>query len=160
MSVILHGEALRLSVFPKIFVRLTGLSVDQFCDLLERLEPLALASERTRLSRRTRERAVGAGTPYKLPLCDRLLMLLMYHRTYVTHAFLGYLFKLDDSNVGRCINRLKLSLAKLFAIPERRLLQQDDVYTLFLMPLSNPSSARKTSKPARLVTQVKRNGTR
>ena len=28
-------------------------------------------------------------------------MLLMYYRLYITHEFLGFLFELDDSNVGR-----------------------------------------------------------
>jgi hypothetical protein len=30
-------------------------------------------------------------------------MLLIYYRTYVSHAFLGFLFGLDDSAVGRNI---------------------------------------------------------
>ena len=35
-----------------------------------------------------------------MALADRLLMLLVYYRTHVTHRFLGFLFGIDDSAVG------------------------------------------------------------
>ena len=47
-------------------------------------------------------------------------MLLMYYRTYTTHAFLGFLFGIDDSAVGRNINPLQPLLAGIFRIPERK----------------------------------------
>ena len=43
----------------------------------------------------------GGGRKHALVLAGRLLMLLIYYRTYVTHAFLGFLFGLDDSAVSR-----------------------------------------------------------
>ncbi|MDR3423969.1 MAG: hypothetical protein P4M13_02670 [Alphaproteobacteria bacterium] len=36
----LEGEAARLAKRPTTFKRLTGLNVRQFCDLLEKFEPL------------------------------------------------------------------------------------------------------------------------
>jgi hypothetical protein len=48
-------------------------------------------------SRPDRERAIGAGHKFKLALEDRLLMLLMYYRLYITHEFHGFLFGIDDS---------------------------------------------------------------
>ena len=47
-------------------------------------------------------------------------MLLIDYRTYTTHAFLGFLFGVDDSAVGRNINPLQPLLAGIFRIPERR----------------------------------------
>jgi Helix-turn-helix of DDE superfamily endonuclease len=157
---VLQGHALRLSKKPESFERLTGLPVVKFSQLLKDIEPLWVEAERKRLSRRGRKRAIGAGTPYSLPLCDRLLMLLIYYRTYVTHAFLGFMFHLDDSNVGRCINRLKPCLAAHFRIPERRIVAQEEAYTLFLTARNNASSVRSTANHARPATPARRNATR
>ncbi len=156
----LQGQSLRLSRNPKAFERLTGLQVATFSQLLKDIEPLWEAAEHKRLSRRERKRAIGAGTPYSLPLCDRLLMLLIYYRTYVTHAFLGFMFHLDDSNVGRCINRLKPCLAAHFRIPERRIVASEEAYTLFLTPPNNASNAPKNRSLARPATPARRSATR
>ena len=49
-------------------------------------------------------------------------------RTYTTHAFLGFLFGVDDSAVGRNINPLQPLLAGIFRIPERRVkLDPEDI---------------------------------
>jgi hypothetical protein len=59
-------------------------------------------------------------------------MLLIYYRTYITHAFLGFLFGIDDSAVGRNINPLAPLLAGIFRIPERRVeLEPDEIRELF-----------------------------
>ena len=52
--------------------------------------------ERRRLSRRKRKRDVGAGRPFKLKPRERLLMLLVYYRLYITYALSGFLFDLDS----------------------------------------------------------------
>ena len=65
-------------------------------------------------------------------LADRLLMLLMYYRTYTTHALLGFLFGVDQSAVCRNINPLQPLLAGIFRIPERRVeLEPDEIRELF-----------------------------
>ena len=58
----------------------------------------------------------GPGRKHALVLADRLLMLLMYYRTYATHALLGFLFGVDNSAVGRNINPLHPLLAGIFRI--------------------------------------------
>jgi hypothetical protein len=77
----LEGETLRLSKRPVTFWRLTGLKVERFCSLLVAVEPLYRAAEIKRLKTRERQREIGAGQAYGLPLCDRLLMMLIYYRT-------------------------------------------------------------------------------
>ncbi len=59
--------------------------------------------EEKRLHRENRKRSIGAGHPFKHPLRERLLMLLMYHRLYVSSTLLGYLFGLSQSNVLKTI---------------------------------------------------------
>src|SRR4051794_5909736 len=111
----------RLKRTPDTFRQLTGLTPAAFDRLLADLRPRYAAADARRKARPGRQRQPGAGRKHALPLADRLLMLLMYYRTYVSHAFLGFLFGLDDSAVGRNINPLQPLLAGIFRIPERRI---------------------------------------
>ncbi|GEM_PF-6295346 len=54
--------------------------------------------ERKRLSRREREREIGAGGKFKLSLEERVFMTLFFPRHYLTFALLGFLFELHESN--------------------------------------------------------------
>src|SRR4051812_44012943 len=113
-----HTDRLKRSA--KTFRRLTGITPAAFDRLLADLEPRHAAADAKRKGRPGRRRKPGAGRKHALPLADRLLMLLIYYRTYTTHAFLGFLFGVDDSAVGRNINPLQPLLAGIFRIPERR----------------------------------------
>ena len=125
-----HVDRLRRS--PDSFRALTGIGPAEFDALLARVVPPYEQSLARRGQRPGRRRRPGAGRKFKLPLGDRLLMLLIYYRTYVTHAFLGFLFGIDDSSVGRDINPLQPLLAGVFRIPERRVdLRDDEVRELF-----------------------------
>jgi hypothetical protein len=104
-----HTDRLRRA--PKAFRRLTGITPFAFDELLEKLAPLHERAEARRKGRPGRQRKPGGGRKPTLELADRLLMLLIYYRTYTTHAFLGFLFGLDDSAVGRNINPLAPLLA-------------------------------------------------
>ena len=67
-------------------------------------------------------------------------MLLMCYRTYATHAFLGFLFGLDDSAVGHNINPLQPLLAGIFRIPERRIrLDPEEMRELFFDATERPA---------------------
>lgn len=126
------GKTARLRRQPQTFRRLTGLSVEKFDELLPQLAPLFAASEVKRLSRPQRVRAIGGGRNYDLPLEDRLLMLLMYYRLYVSHAALGFLFDVDDSAVSRRIRQLEPLLAQFFRIPEKKIkMGQEEIEQLF-----------------------------
>lgn len=117
---------------PDTFRQLTGITPEAFDQLLAELEPRYQQADTKRKTRRARRRKPGAGRKFTLPLADRLLMLLMYYRTYATHAFLGFLFGIDDSSVCRNINPLQLLLAGIFRIPERRIeLEPDEIRELF-----------------------------
>jgi hypothetical protein len=111
--------------------------------LLADLTPRYEHAEAKRKHRPDRRRRPGAGRKHALPLADRLLMLLIYYRTYTTHAFLGFLFGVDDSAVGRNINPLQPLLAGLFRIPERRIkLDPEEI-----RELSFDATERPTCRP-------------
>lgn len=119
---------------PLYFRRLTGITAEKFDEIYEQLEPKYQEFNRKRLENKNknRKRRVGAGSQFKLALEDRLLMLLIYYRTYSTHIFLGFLFNIDDSNVSRNINPLQPLLAKIFKIPEKKItMSEDEITDLF-----------------------------
>lgn len=118
-----EGKVLRVAKLrrrPKHFRTFTGLSVEQFDVLLDAVAPVYARLEREKKCRRPRQRAVGAGHPFTLPLPERLLMVLMSLRLYVTETLLGYLFDIDNSTVGRERNhRMMPALLEALPVPLR-----------------------------------------
>ncbi len=87
---------------------MTGLTLDQFQTLTTRLTPLWAQAERTRLSQRKRQHAIGQGTKYKLAtIADKLLCVLAFSRFALTDELLGWLVGLDASTVCRLQQRLE-----------------------------------------------------
>lgn len=142
-----HTDRLKRS--PDAFRQLTGITPAAFRDLLAQLQPRYQRAEDRRKDRPNRRRKPGAGRKHALPLADRLLMLLIYYRTYVTHAFLGFLFGIDDSAVCRNINPLQPLLAGIFRIPERRVrLDREDLRELFFDATERPTRRPKRGQRA------------
>lgn len=138
-----HSE--RLLGMPATFRRLTGITPDAFRALLPRVEAAELEARHRRGGRPGRQREPGAGRKHALALAERLLMLLIYYRTYVSHASLGLLFSLDPGNVSRNIATLEPLLAGIFRIPERRVeVKEDEVKELFF-----DGTERPTRRPER-----------
>jgi hypothetical protein len=139
----------RLKHSPDALRQLTGLTPAAFDHLLAQLTPRYQQAEDRRKNRLGRRRKPGAGRKHTLALADRLLMLLLYYRTYVPHTFLGFLFGLDDSAVCRNINPLQPLLAGLFRIPERRVtLTEEDVRELFFDATERPTRRPKRRQRA------------
>jgi hypothetical protein len=137
-----HTDRLKRS--PDTFRQLTGITPAAFDRLLADLEPRYRQADAKRKNRPGRRRKPGAGRKHALPLADRLLMLLMYYRTYTTYAFLGFLFGVDGSAVGRNINPLQPLLAGIFRIPERRVaLEPEDLRELFFDATERPTRRPK-----------------
>jgi DDE superfamily endonuclease/Helix-turn-helix of DDE superfamily endonuclease len=133
-----HTERLQRS--PNAFRQLTGVTPAAFDRLPADLTPRHEHAEARRKDRPGRRRRPGAGRKHALDLADRLLMLLIYYRTYTTHAFLGFLFGVDDSAVGRDINPLRPLLAGIFRIPERRIrLDPEEMRELFFDATGRPT---------------------
>ena len=137
-----HTDRLKRS--PDTFRQLTGITPAAFDRLLADLEPRYRQADAKRKNRPGRRRKPGAGRKHALPLADRLLLLLLYYRTYTTHAFLGFLFGVDGSAVGRNINPLQPLLAGSFRIPERRVeLEPEDLRELFFDATERPTRRPK-----------------
>ncbi len=75
--------------------------------------------ERRRLSRRKRERAIGAGGKFKLSLEERVFIALFFLRHYLTYALLGFLFDLHESNAYRNVKVMKEFLREHLPLSER-----------------------------------------
>ena len=94
---------LHLARFPKVFVSMTGLRIDEFDSLVDEVSPLYAAAEQKRLSRRDRQRRIGGGHPFELSLVDRMLLTVIWLRRYPTQEVLGYLFGVSDSSALRYV---------------------------------------------------------
>jgi hypothetical protein len=127
----------KLSRNPSIFRSFTGLQVPEFDALYGKIEGQYAEYEVRRLHRPDRKREVGAGHPFKLVLRERLLMLLIYHRLYVTSSLLGFLFDLGQTNVLKNIRKLEPLVKIVLPLPAKihkkasRLGTLDEVEELF-----------------------------
>jgi hypothetical protein len=139
---------------PKHFHNFTGLTPEQFDELLVALEPLYEQAEEERLDNPNRLRARGAGHKFNLELPERLLMSLMYFRLYITQALLGYLFDLDSSNVNREINgRMLAVLSEVLPVPARDepLLLSDPLAAQATASSSSSSSSGKRKRKGKKI---------
>ena len=109
----------RLSRTPSTFRSFIGLEVDEFDFLLPKVCGAYPFSEERRLSRDDRKREIGTGHPFKLSLRDRLLMLLVYYRLYVTSTLMGYLFDLRQTNVLKDIRMLEPAVSECVPLPRK-----------------------------------------
>ena len=97
-----------LAGHPRKLYRMTGLTLDQFQTLTDRLTPVWHQAEHDRLSRRQRQHAIGQGRKYKLAtMADKLLGPLVFYRFALTDELLGYLVGLDASTICRLQQRLE-----------------------------------------------------
>jgi hypothetical protein len=118
---------------PSLFRMFTGLSAGEFDQLVTDLEPVYLARKAKRSARRPRPRKPGAGRKVKLLLVDRLLLTLLYYRTYVTQEFVGFLFGVDKGTVSRKVHETGLCMAGVFRIPETTVrIDPDDLEAVFV----------------------------
>jgi len=91
---------------PTVFLKMTGLRVGEFEQLLTDMLPQIAQAERARLQRADRRRAVGAGRQADLTRTNQLLLTVIWLRQYPTNELLGYLFSVSDSTVSRILFRL------------------------------------------------------
>ncbi len=134
----------RLRQKPTTFRQFTGLTVAAFDQLRDDLEPVLAARKTKAQSRRPRRRKPGAGRKPKLGPDDRLLLVLMYYRVYVTQVVLGGLFGVDAGTACRVIRTVELALAGVFRIPERKVrLGTDELAAAFVDATEQPTNRPK-----------------
>lgn len=108
-----------LAKSPALLRSFTGLDKTEFDSLYSNVESRYSKFERERLSRDDRERAIGAGRPFTLSLRDRLLMLLVYYRLYISTTLAEFLFEIDQTNVCRNIRILEPLVRQCIPLPEK-----------------------------------------
>lgn len=109
---------------PRCFKNLTGLSVEEFGVMRDKVKPLYKQWE-------SKKKRHGRSSGFE-SLEDKLLCLLMYYRTYITHTFLGYLFGVHNSNVCRMLKVLEPMVAKKIHIKKDRTLTQEQISAILI----------------------------
>ena len=109
----------QLSKKPKAFLSYTGVTRQQFDVILKDVRKNHRITEKKRLSQDKRQRNIGAGRKFDLDVKDRLVMLLVYYRMYLTYDLTGHLFGLDQSNVSRNIRYLEPAVKQSIPIPSK-----------------------------------------
>jgi DDE superfamily endonuclease/Helix-turn-helix of DDE superfamily endonuclease len=92
--------------YPTVFLKMTGLRLNEFADLLDDMLPRLAEAKQTRLHRSNRQRAVGGGRHADLARRDQILLALIWLRQYPTNEVLGFLFGVSDSTTSRVLHRL------------------------------------------------------
>jgi hypothetical protein len=117
----------KLARRPKLFLSVTGMHLHTFEKLLPQFEQAFLKLEATRKLKTIRaatdrQRAAGAGRAFNNDLANRLLMLLVYYRLYLTQEFMTFLFKAADKSViCRNIQQMRPVIEAVLPTPERAL---------------------------------------
>lgn len=109
----------KLKQHPKTFTRLFGIEPRRFDELVMKINPLWVRAESRRL-RHPRKIKKGGGRRYKLTLEEMVAMLLLYARSYVTHAFLGALFDIHESAICRHFAKIRPLTETLFDLPTKK----------------------------------------
>lgn len=109
----------KLARNPSSLRSFTGLAAEEFDRLYEIAESQYPAYELERLDRKNRINAIGQGRNFKLALKDKLVMLLMYYRLYITYELEGFLFDLDQGNVCRNIRHIEPLVKRCIPLPEK-----------------------------------------
>ena len=119
---------------------MTGVSLLEFKEMTERVRPLWQASVEVLKKPQGRPGVLKT-------LEDKLMALLIYYRTYVTHEFLGHLCGLHNSNICRLFKKLEPFLGKRLAIKKDRTLTPDVVLKLLVdvteQPIQRPEKKAK-----------------
>ena len=89
-----------------VFLKMTGLRINEFDRLIDDVLPQFIEAEYERLNHANRQRDVGGGRTSSLDEGDQLLLTVVWLRVYPTHEVLGYLFGVSDSTVSRIIQRV------------------------------------------------------
>lgn len=103
-----------LSKKPDLFKELTGVNPNEFEALFRQFETTWLETELERLHQRdSRQRAVGGGRKYALPLQDRLLATMIWLHKQLGPSAVARLFNVHPSTIIRNRNRVVAALRRI-----------------------------------------------
>ena len=108
-----------MSKNARAFKTTVGMSLQQFDFLIRDVEKAYQVAESKRLARSNRKRRVGAGRPFSLHLWDRVLLTLMYYRTYLTQDGMTHLFGITQGSVSTNISKMSPVIREILPIPQK-----------------------------------------
>ena len=115
----------KLQKKPTLFLSTTGMQLDRFERLMPAFESAYLELEAQRKSRvvktgEQRQRKPGGGAQFSTALQERLLMLLVYYRLYLTQEFMTLLFEVENkATISRAIGQVRPVFEAVLPVPER-----------------------------------------
>ncbi len=126
---------------PHTLRQLTGMSAEEFQEVVEKIRPGWEKLEK--------KKCYGRKSHIE-SLEDKVLCLLIYYRTYITHQFLGYLFNLHNSNICRLLKKMEPLLAKSINITKDRTMTQEKILKLLAdvteQPIQRPKDSKKRKR--------------
>ncbi|MGH9898425.1 MAG: transposase family protein [Pyrinomonadaceae bacterium] len=114
----------KLARKPKMFLSVTGMNIHSFQHLLPHFEAAFLKLERHRKKSNVRtgsarQRRIGGGRCFNNDLANRLLMLLLYYRLYLTQDFMTLFFQAQHKSlICRNIQQMKAVFEAVLPTPE------------------------------------------
>lgn len=124
---------------PKIFLKLTGVATDDFKKIVKNIseEFVKIENKKSNWGRISNLKTLE----------DKILALLIYYRTYITHEFVGFLMGLHNSNICRLFKVLEPLLAKKINIKKDKTLTADEIIKIIAdvteQPTQRPSKKQK-----------------
>ena len=107
---------------PAVFRHLTGITLPVFDALAGEVVPAVAAARRDGLDRPDRQRAIGGGDTFDLPVADQVLLAVIWLRQYPTNEVLGFLFGVSDSTArrarARCLPALEQAGKDTMRMPD------------------------------------------
>lgn len=115
----------KLARKPNQFLSVTGMTLTDFQNLLPQFERANGQLEQRRKAcvvrtKKERRRRAGGGAKFANEMADRLLMLLLYYRLYLTQEFLTLLFRAEHKSViCRNVQLMRPVFEAVLPVPER-----------------------------------------
>ena len=109
----------KLASNARRFRMLMGMSLQEFDLLFVKVEKMYPEEERKRLSKRFRQREIGAGRRFVLSVRERILLLPFYYRTYATQDVAAEVFGVGQATVSRSIEQIAPVVKKCVPIPAK-----------------------------------------
>ena len=111
-----------MSKNARAFRTTIGMSLRQFNFLMRDVEKAYPETERKRLEHPGRVRGAGAGRPFSLHPWDRVLLALMYYRTYLTQDSMTHLFGISQGSISTNIGKMIPIIRERLPVPAEDLL--------------------------------------
>lgn len=131
-----------LKKHPGNFRDITGLRIEEFEKVIEKMRP---EWEKMEKQKKRHGRTSNLST-----LEDKILCVILYYRTYITHRFLGCLFNLHNTNICRLLKRMEPLLARKITIKKDRTMTPEKVLRVLAdvteQPIQRPKDIKKQKK--------------